>query len=87
MLVDTRAELERRAVVIALEGVARQLEFCGMVGRSPGMQEIFSLIQRLAPHARVVLITGESWRALHRRLERHHIDDEPARMSARRGLS
>jgi hypothetical protein len=51
------------------------------------MQEIFNLIQRLAPHAKVVLITGESRRALYRRLERHHIDDEPARMSARRGLS
>jgi DNA-binding NtrC family response regulator len=61
VLVDTRAELERRANVVALEGeVARQLEFHGMLGRSPAMQELFSLIQRLAPHARVVLITGET---------------------------
>ena len=37
---------------LALESqVARQLEFCGMLGRSPVMQEVFSLIQRLAPHA------------------------------------
>jgi DNA-binding NtrC family response regulator len=61
VLVDTRTELERRANVIALEGeVARQLEFCGMLGRSAAMQEVFSLIQRLAPHAKVVLVTGET---------------------------
>ncbi len=61
VLVDIRVELERRAQVIALESeVARQLEFCGMLGRAPGMQEVFSLIQRLAPHAKVVLVTGET---------------------------
>src|SRR5216117_3480489 len=54
-----RLELERRAQVVALESqVAKQLEFCGMLGRSPIMQELFSLIQRLAPHAKVILITG-----------------------------
>jgi DNA-binding NtrC family response regulator len=61
VLVDIRHELERRAEVVALESqVARQLEFCGMLGRSPAMQEVFSLIQRLAPHAKVVLLTGET---------------------------
>jgi DNA-binding NtrC family response regulator len=61
VLADIRDELERRARVLALESqVARQLEFCGMLGRSPAMQEIFSLIQRLAPHAKVVLIAGET---------------------------
>src|SRR6185312_4594122 len=56
-----RLELERRVQVAALENqVARQLEFCGMLGRSPAMQEVFSLIQRLAPHAKVVLLTGET---------------------------
>ena len=61
VLGDTRLELERRAQVVALESqVARQLEFCGMLGRSPAMQEVFSLIQRLAPHAKVVLLTGET---------------------------
>jgi len=61
VLSDIRAELERRAQVLALESqVARQLEFCGMLGRSPVMQEVFSLVQRLAPHAKVVLITGET---------------------------
>jgi len=61
VLGDTRVELERRAQVIALESeMARQLEFCGMLGRSPGMQEVFSLIQRLAPHAKIVLVTGDT---------------------------
>src|SRR5438309_7775993 len=61
VLVETRVEIERRAQVVALESqVARQLEFCGMLGRSPSMQEVFSLIQRLAPHAKVVLINGET---------------------------
>jgi two-component system response regulator HydG len=61
VLSDIRVELERRAQVVALESqVARQLEFCGMLGRSPVMQEVFSLIQRLGPHAKVVLIGGET---------------------------
>ena len=61
VLVDIRVELERRAQVVALESqVAKQLEFCGMLGRSPIMQELFSLIQRLAPHAKVVLVSGET---------------------------
>src|SRR5258706_4085116 len=56
-----RAAVERRAQVVALESqVALQLECCGMLGRSPAMQEVFSLIQRLAPHAKVVLIGGET---------------------------
>src|SRR5262252_1633927 len=35
-LADVRTELARRAQIAALEGaVARELEFCGMIGRSP----------------------------------------------------
>jgi DNA-binding NtrC family response regulator len=61
VLEDIRAELARRAQVLALERqVAQQLEFCGMLGRSPLMQEVFSLVQRLAPHAKIVLIGGET---------------------------
>jgi DNA-binding NtrC family response regulator len=61
LLTDIRNELTRRANLLTLESqVAKQLEFCGMLGRSPVMQEVFSLIQRLAPHAKVVLITGET---------------------------
>jgi DNA-binding NtrC family response regulator len=61
MLTDIRLELERRAQIVALESqAARPLEFCGMLGRSAAMQDVFSLIQRLAPHAQGVLITGET---------------------------
>ena len=61
LLSEIRDELVRRAHSVALESqVARQLEFCGMIGRSPAMQDVFSLIQRLAPHAKVVLISGET---------------------------
>src|SRR5262245_45491414 len=61
VLESIRTEIERRAQILALESqVARQVEFCGMIGRSPGMQEVFSLIQRLAPHAKVALISGET---------------------------
>ncbi len=79
VLAEIRDDLDRRAQVAALEGdVARQLEFCGMLGRSPGMQDVFSLIQRLAPHTNVALITGENGtgkelaaRAFHRSGPRH----------------
>ncbi len=61
VLADIRDEMSRRAHIVELESeMARQLEFCGMLGRSPAMQEVFSLIQRLAPHAKVVLISGET---------------------------
>jgi DNA-binding NtrC family response regulator len=61
VLTAIRVELERRKQAVALESeVARQFEFWGMMGRSPVMQELFSMIQRLAPHAKVVLVTGET---------------------------
>jgi len=61
LLSDIRTEIERRATIVALEDeVARRLEFCGMLGRSPAMQEVFSLIQRLSAHARIALVTGET---------------------------
>jgi two-component system response regulator HydG len=56
-----REEAERRRGLLAVESdVARQLEFCGMIGRAPAMQELFALIRRLAPHVRTALITGET---------------------------
>ena len=75
-----RDELARRAQVVALESaVAHQLEFCGMLGRSPAMQDVFSLIQRLAPHAKAVLLSGETGtgkelaaRAFHQAGPRHN---------------
>jgi two-component system response regulator HydG len=61
VLESVREEAERRRSLLAAEGeVARRLEFCDMIGRSAVMQEIFSLVRRLAPHVRTALITGET---------------------------
>lgn len=61
LLTSVREEIERRKKLMAIEtDVARRLEFCGMVGRSPAMQELFGLVRRLAPHVRVALVTGET---------------------------
>jgi len=61
LLSAAREETEQRRVVLTLESdLAQRLEFCGMVGRGPAMQEVFGLIRRLAPHVRTVLVTGET---------------------------
>jgi DNA-binding NtrC family response regulator len=61
LLASVRDELERRRNVLTLEGdLARRLEFCGMIGRAPRMQDLFGMIRRLAPHVRLALITGET---------------------------
>jgi DNA-binding NtrC family response regulator len=51
---------QRRRLLHAEQEVAKNAEFCGMIGRGPRMQELFRLIRRLAPHVRTVLITGET---------------------------
>ncbi len=79
LLTAVREEIERRKRLMAIEtDVARRLEFCGMVGRSPVMQELFGLVRRLAPHVHVAVITGETGtgkelvaRALHKLGPRH----------------
>jgi DNA-binding NtrC family response regulator len=61
LLSSVAEEIERRRSLLALEGdVARAMEFCGMIGRGPAMQELFGMIRRLAPHVRTALITGET---------------------------
>ncbi len=61
LLTAVREETERRRSLLTLESdVAKRLEFCGMVGRGPVMQDLFSMIRRLAPHVRAALITGET---------------------------
>ena len=61
LLAGVREEIERRRSVLSMEGdLARRLEFCGMIGRSPRMQDLFGMIRRLAPHVRLALITGET---------------------------
>ena len=52
---------DRRETLLQADGkVASQVEFYGMIGRSPGMQELFDSIRRLAPHVRSALISGET---------------------------
>jgi DNA-binding NtrC family response regulator len=61
LLAGVRDDLERRRNLLSLESdVARRLEFCGMIGRGPVMQELFGMIRRLAPHVRTALVTGET---------------------------
>jgi DNA-binding NtrC family response regulator len=61
LLAGVRGEADARRAVFELEGeVAQRVEFCGMVGRGPAMQDLFDLIRRLAPHARTALVTGET---------------------------
>ena len=61
LLTDIRDDIDRRRSLMAIEGdLARRLEFCGMIGRGPAMQELFGVIRRLAPHVRTALITGET---------------------------
>jgi len=50
----------RRRLLEAEQQAAESAEFWGMIGRGPAMQELFGLIQRLAPHIRTALITGET---------------------------
>jgi DNA-binding NtrC family response regulator len=61
LLAEAREEAaRRRALLDADTAVARRLELCGMIGRSPVMQELFALVRRIAPHARTALVTGET---------------------------
>ena len=79
LFTSVRDDLERRRNLLAIESdLAKRLEFCGMIGRGPAMQELFGMIRRLAPHVRTALITGETGtgkelvaRALHRTGPRH----------------
>jgi DNA-binding NtrC family response regulator len=74
LLFTVRKGIERRETLLRIDAdVARQFEFYGMIGRSPGMQELFDAVRRFAPYARTVLVTGETGtgkelvaRALHR---------------------
>jgi two-component system response regulator HydG len=61
LLTVVRTETERRRSLLDLEGqMAERLEFCGLIGRAPVMQDVFTLLRRLAPHARAALVTGET---------------------------
>ncbi len=55
------AEARRRQVARRLEDqLAGSCEFHGIIGNSPLMLDVFSRVQRVAPHYRTLLITGET---------------------------
>src|SRR5476651_1161467 len=54
------AALRRQQVKNAEDRVMETAQFEGIVGRSPQMWEMFSRIQRIAPHYRAALITGQT---------------------------
>ncbi len=61
LLLGVRDSLHRREQFLQVDAdVAKQFQFHGMTGRSPVMQELFDSLRRLAPHARTVLVTGET---------------------------
>jgi DNA-binding NtrC family response regulator len=61
LLRSVREEASRRRNLLRVDAdLARRLEYRGMIGRSAPMQELFTLIERLAPHVRTALIAGET---------------------------
>jgi len=61
LLSTVRFGIARRQRLLAADTEpAGRFEFCGMVGRSPVMQERFDFIRRLAPHACTALVSGET---------------------------
>jgi two-component system response regulator HydG len=61
LLTGVRKNIERRERLLQVDAdVAHTFAFCGMIGRSPSMQELFDAVRRFAPHVRTVLVTGET---------------------------
>ena len=61
LLITVRKRVERRETFLRIDaGLAKQFEFHGLIGRTPAMQELFDSVRRFAPHARTVLISGET---------------------------
>jgi two-component system response regulator HydG len=61
LLRRVREEVQRRVELAALEDdLIRRVRFHGMIGRTPAMLDLFSLIRRIAPHFTTALITGET---------------------------
>ena len=61
LLHDVSASRVRRERLLAADAAtADAIEFRGIIGRAASMQQLFTTIRRLAPHARTVLITGET---------------------------
>ncbi|HWP34579.1 MAG TPA: sigma 54-interacting transcriptional regulator, partial [Thermodesulfobacteriota bacterium] len=57
---QVRAERARRREMAELDArIGETFRFQGLVGRSPVMLDVFSLIARIAPHFSTALVTGE----------------------------
>jgi len=51
---------KRKLILEAKSGSEGRTEFCGLIGKSPKMQEVYRLIEKVAPTPSTVLIIGES---------------------------
>ncbi len=61
LLLGVRDGLRRREHLLEADAaVAHRMDFHGIIGRSAEMQQLFASIERLAPHARTVLVSGET---------------------------
>jgi two-component system response regulator HydG len=61
LLTGVRKSIERRERLLQADAeIATTFAFCGMIGRSPAMQELFDAVRRFAPHVRTLLVTGET---------------------------
>jgi two-component system response regulator HydG len=61
LMAEVRHEFENRQALLDNDAdIAQRLECNGMIGRSPVMLELFTMIRRLAPHVRTVLVSGET---------------------------
>jgi DNA-binding NtrC family response regulator len=61
LLATIRGEVERRRQRAEIEqDLLKNVRFEGMVGRSPAMLELFSLVRRISPHFTTALVAGET---------------------------
>jgi two-component system response regulator HydG len=61
LLTTVRKRIGRREFLLQTDlHVAKRLEFRGLIGRSPAMQDVIDSVRRLAPHAQTLLLTGEA---------------------------
>ncbi len=61
LMAEVRQDFENRQALLENDAdIAQRLECNGMIGRSPVMLEMFTMIRRLAPHVRTVLVSGET---------------------------
>ena len=61
LLTTVQKSIARRETLLEIDAeFAHRVEFHQMIGRSAVMQELFDSIRRLGPHARTVLVTGET---------------------------